>query len=505
MTYDEALREFVRTHPGASINSIDPDAFNQWSAATYGPGGFETAPSPVTTGLTATGPTFGGVNPTAANIFGDADPRTALAAAIAGAPASPNTMQVQGGQQAGFYDSTGATTAKGVQTEAGAQKTATTGTERGTTLGTSETLGTTAGTTAGVTKGETAGATTEDITGRQVTTGKTAVTDTLGLGRLLAGQAGPAAQADAARQAFLQGLVTQGPKEQQALTAAAVNQALSGPGMFGTGQSAQARAATQAASQVGLQSLNQQLEAARQLAGPSATTTLVGAGTPYLGQETMGTAASEQSKAGTQAGATTTTQAGQQAGTSSQTGTTSQISDLSKAAESLNLSQLMKTSDMETTEQQKGTSGNVGTTAGIGTVPENQTTSGGGCYACTVYVDNGWKANRAVRAAAEYKLSRLEYRRSLAGYSVYGPALARLIQRNKLFAKLFFPVARAVLYEELRLAGKHMSRSNWASLCHHCFHYGSLAVAVLTGQREIKMCDRETYKLLQRNNLFLEA
>jgi hypothetical protein len=504
MTYDQALAEFVRTHPGTSINSIDPDAFNQWSAATYGPGGFESAPTPVTTGLTATGPTVSG-NPTAVNIFGDADPRTALAAAIAGAPAAPNTMQVQGGQQSGFYDSSGITSTKGAQTEASAQQAKTTGTERGVTSGTSETLGTTAGTTTGVTKGETTGATTEDVIGKGVTTGTTRVADTLGLGKLLAGQAGPAAQADAARQAFLQELVTQGPKQQQALTSAAVNQALSGPGMFGTGQGAQTRAATQAASQVGLQSLNQQLQAAQQLAGPSATTTLVGAGTPYLGQDTTGTTASESSKAGTQAGASTTTQAGQQAGTTSQTGATSQISDLSKAAESLNIGQLLKTTDMSSAESQKGTSGNVGTTAGIGTVPENQTTSGGGCFVCTVYVDNGWKANRAVRAAARYKLSRPEYRRSLAGYSVYGPTLARLIQRNKLFAKLFFPVARAVLFEELRLAGKTKKGSDWASLCHHCFHYGSLAVAVLTGQREIKMCDRETYELLQRNNLFLEA
>lgn len=502
MTYQEALGEFIRTHPGVSLNNIDPAAFNQWSYDTYGAGGFQSAPAPIPA---PAGGELAGANPTAVNLFGT-DTKGALDAAVNQALANPNMAQVQGGAQAGYFDSTGKTTSAGTQTEKGTQKATTTGTERGTITGTTDTTGATTGTQATATKGETAGATTEDITGKQVTTGATRVADTLGLGKLLAGQAGPAAQADAARQAFLQELVTQGPKQQQALTSAAVNQALSGPGMFGTGQGAQARAATQAASQVGLQSLNQQLQAAQQLAGPSATTTLVGAGTPYLGQDTTGTTASESSKAGTQAGSSTTTQAGQQAGTTTQSGKSTQISDLAKQAESLNLSDLVKETDLTSTEAQKGTSGNVGTTAGIGNIPPTtQTSGGGGCYVCTVYVDNGWKANRAVRAAARYKLSRPEYRRSLVGYSVYGPTLARLIQCNKLFAKLFFPVARAVLFEELRLAGKTKERSDWASLCHHCFHYGSLAVAVLTGQREIKMCDRETYELLQRNNLFLEA
>ena len=502
MTYQEALYEFVRLNPGTDIRNIDPAKFNAWSESI---GGFESAPSP--SASAAPRPTFAtsptSANPTAVNIFGAADPAQTLALAVQGAGVMPNTTQVQGGQQAGYFDSTGVTDTTGSKTTAGTDRSTSSGVDLTQQTGSRDVTGATSGARTGVTQTEQAGTTVEDLTGRGTTAGTTRVADTLGLGSLLKDQSGAATSADKARQSFLESLVNQGPKEQQALTQAAVNQALSGPGMFGTGEGAQARAAGNAAAQVGLQSLAQQLEAARQLAGPTATTTLVGAGTPYLGQDTTGTTESSQSKEGSTAGATTATESGIQTSDTTQRETSGSLTDVSRRAESLNLRDLVEATSGTTTEDQSGTSGNVGVTAGIGTTPPASTSSGGGCVACTAYVDVGWKAHRIVRAAAEYKLSLPKYRRSLAGYSVYGPALARLIQRSPLFAKLFFPVARAVLYEELRLAGRVSQSSKWASLCHFGFHYGSLAVAVLTGQRDIKQCDKETINLLERNNLFV--
>jgi len=498
MTYQQAVEMFRRQYP-----TVDPyqnnDLFNQWSGSTFGAGGFEAAnyvpPPGGTTGVE--------VNPTAVNLFGNAG--NALNQAISGATVNPNTTQVQGGQQYGSYTSQGGTTTSGTQEQTGSKASTSDETQTGTTLATSEQAGTTAGQQATATTQEQAGATTSDVAKAGTTSGTTSVVDTLGLGGLLTGQAGAATSADAARNAFLQGLVTQGPKQQQALTSAAVNQALSGPGMYGTGQGAQARAAGTAASLVGLNSLNQQLEAARELAGPSATTTLASAGNPYLGQTTTGKTEGTESTVGTTAGTTTGTTVGEQAGQTTQTGAQNTVSDLAKTANSLDLTNMLNKTQGTTAETQSGESGNVGVTAGIGTVPQNTTQGGGGCYACTAYVDMGWQMHRAIRAAAEWKLSRPEYRRSLAGYSVYGPSLARAILRSATFAKVFFPVAKAVLHEELRLAGRVSQRRFFATLCHAGFHYGSLAVAVLTGRTSIKQCDSGTANLLSRNNLYLEV
>lgn len=507
MTYDQALAIYRQTNPGAEVDTVaGQQAFNDWSGRTFGPGGFEGAAAPATPNNPVPGVTIPGTtNPTAVNIFGTVDPSTALSQAISGATMNPNTQQVQGGQQAGYYQSAGGTTTTGTQAEQGRQESTTTGRQAGTQTGIGQVSGVTSGQQTGQTLTGTVGATTQDVTGRGQTAGTTEVLDTLGLGRLLAGQAGAATSADAARQAFLQGLVTQGPQQQQALTAQAVNQALSGPGMFGTGEGAKARAAGNAAAQVGVNSLNQQLQAAQLLGGPTATTTLVGAGTPYLGQQTTGTTQQAQSTTGTQAGQTQTAQMAEQSGASEQKTGTQQTTDQTSTSQALNLSNLLRSSQAASNEAQMGTSGNVGYTAGIGTVPQNTQTSSGGCYVCTMYVDHGWKAHRMVRKAAQFKLSLPKYRRSLVGYSVYGPTLAKWVGASPTFAAAFFPVARAVLYEELRLAGVVEAKQPFASLCHFVFHYGSLAIAVLTGKRQVVQCDQETCNMLSRNNLLIKV
>jgi len=301
---------------------------------------------------------------------------------------------------------------------------------------------------------------------------------------------------------------------------------LSGPGMVGAGNSAQARAAGNAASNVGLNSLNQQLAASNQLSNDSALTNLVKAGNSFLGTTGATTGTNEGQTTGTSTGATTGTTAGSTTGSTTGTGTTTNTGATTNNSatdttgtstgttagtttgktDTLNLKDLVTDSKTTGTESSSGNSSANSSMAGIGNValpPGNS--GGGGCYACTAYADMGMIGHRSIRAAAEWKLSQPKYRRSLVGYSVYGPALARLILWSPTFAFLFFSVARAVLHEELRLAGRVSRRRRWASLCHSVFDKGSLAIAVLTGAKEVQPCGERVMNLLKRNNLLMEV
>lgn len=543
MTFEQALRQFIPKNPNVNLSSPEgQQAFNKWSGDTFGPGGFESAKPDAST--------------TATNIFGSDDPGTADAnklaldnavqQAIQFATANPNQGQVSVSDQTGSYSTTGSNATTGTQTSTGKETGATTtaGTTTGTTTGgttnkgtttgtgtttnagTTGTTGTSAGTTAGTTTGTTTSGTKGTTTGATTGTTTTDVTDTLGLGKLLKDQVPGATNAAAKQQGFLTDLVSNGPKAQQAQTALAVNQALSGPGMVGAGNSAQARAAGNAASNVGLNSLNQQLAASNQLSNDSALTNLVKAGNSFLGTTGTTTGTNEGTNVGSTTGTTTGATTGSTTGTTGSTGTSSNVGTSAGSSttdnvgtstgtntgattgttNSLNLKDLVSTSETSGTESSSGKSAANSTSAGIGNAPKDVTNNNsGGCYACTAYADMGLIGHRSIRAAAEWKLSQPKYRRSLVGYSVYGPALARLIMWSPTFAFVFFPVARAVLHEELRLAGRVSRRRRWASLCHSIFDKGSLAIAVLTGAREVQPCGERVKALLERNNLLLEV
>ena len=245
MTFEQALRQFIPKNPNVNLSSPEgQQAFNKWSGDTFGSGGFEAAPAP---------------NATAESVFGSDDPTTkaaldsAVQQAISFATANPNQGMVSTTGQTGATSSTGTSATSGTQkvtgSETGTTNTAgtTTGTttggttSKGTTIGggtststgTTGTTGTTAGTTAGTTTGTTTGGTTGAVKGSTTGTTATGVTDTLGLGKLLKDQVPGATAAAAKQQGFLTDLVSNGPKAQQAQTALAVNQALSGPGMVG--------------------------------------------------------------------------------------------------------------------------------------------------------------------------------------------------------------------------------------------------------------------------------
>ena len=447
-------QQFQTLSPGVDINTPQGQAlFQQWLTSN---GGANVAGStPTSTAAPASAPGTG------LDLGSLASPNAALNAAISGAQTGGNTDQVQGAQQQGAFTSTGQTNTAGTQQETGQQSGQTQ--QQQNTTGQQTTTGQ------------------QQTTGNAATTGLSQPVDTLGLGSLLASQAPAAAGATGASQDFLQSVLAPNNALLQAQTSNAVNQSLSGPGMVGAGDGARARAAGDAAAQVGLQSQGQQINAASALGGPTATTTLANAGSPFVGTQTSGNQSTS--------------------GLSDTTGSTLSAQDLSSLTNSLNLSSLLNQSNTSTNEAQSGSSGASSTQEAIGQVPNSQTSSGSGCYVCTAYVQIKRLHRAPIVRGAVYKLSHPRYARSLAGYSVYGPTLARWVLRSRCFANFFFPIAKAVLYEECRRAHGRMRKQLVPTLCHAVFHYGSIPFAFLWGRK--KMCgEREdTLALLRRNNL----
>ena len=372
MTYDQAIYLFQQQNPG-----VDPganNAFNNWSSQNFGAGGFESAAAPnsLTNNSTA--------GNTAANIFGGGDIGNQLqsAANMATSPGA-NSAQLMGGSQAGASASQGQTTTSGTQNQQGTQQGQTVNVGKTTNTGQTDSTGKTVGTTSGTMTGGTTGANTGVTNTQGQTTGTTNVLDTLGLGGLVKGQAASAQQADKVSGGFLEDLITNGPAQQQALTSQAVNNALSGPGMFGTGDAAKSRAAGMAAAQVGNQALNAQLQATNQMSGPTAVTTLSNAGTPYLGKTDTSANTGSQATSGTNTQNTNQATTGNTNQQSTNTGTQTGTQDTANAGQTLNLSDLVNSSNTTSNENQSGTSASTGVTTGSGVSPKTSTSSGGGC------------------------------------------------------------------------------------------------------------------------------
>ena len=121
---------------------------------------------------------------------------------------------------------------------------------------------------------------TQDQQQRGVT--RTGLEDTLGLGGLIESSAQDALTADTARNEFLSGLVTGEDNGFNQRIEAAINQAVSGPGMVGVGEGGRSRVAGAAAADIAREDTAQRLAASAQQAGPTARTTAVGAGIPLL-------------------------------------------------------------------------------------------------------------------------------------------------------------------------------------------------------------------------------
>lgn len=373
-----------------------------------------------------------------------------------------NTNQVQGTTQTGNLAST--------QTGAQQQSTQTAQTQTGQTSQQQATSGV-----------ETGQKTTEQTGQTQQTTG---VAQDLGLSDLIAKQGQLASDADASRVSFLKDVQDTGGTGFQQQLDAGIRGALSGPGMQGTGVNAQGRAAGSAAADVGRNNLNQRLAASQQLAG--------GSGVGSLAQQAGSSGVLGQTSTGTTSSLGNELSSLVNAGNSNTTGTSSSTS-LSDALSSL-------------TSKQDNTSAASGTSLGVATgqTPEQKTSSGGGCFVSTAYVDMGILPASTVRRAVKSKLSKIKkYEDSINGYMVYGPWLSRCVRKVPLVAALLQRPVRAILYEEIRLSNHRAKRKLSASFWHACFHYGSYAFWFW---RRKHTQDTSTVEMLNRNNLnFLGA
>lgn len=431
MTYEQARDLYLNSVPGAEVNTPQgQQAFNSWSGQSFGPGGFESAGAPNVGALSPMSPTApGGAGGTPAPVVPPASlptptsiggPLNDLHNQIAGI--GGNTNQVQGGSQTGAYGTSG-TNYSGTDTNQ-AQ--------------------TTSGNTANTGTSNTAAGQHSDQTTTGSTTGTTTnnVVDNYGIGSLANGLTGSAGGLDASRNSFLQGAMANGDPALGKQTDIAVHSALSGPGMAGAGESARARAAGYAAEDVANTSFGRQLAAAQTAGGPSASGSAVQQLSPLLGS----TQSVDQQTLGKILGDINTSSATNTANT----GTTSGITN--------------------TTGKQNTVGGNTASgvatgsnlSAAAGTVPQQNVSSGSGCFVCTAYVERGWMKPGAIRRAVKYKLNNKRlYEKSLLGYVVFGPPLARAVLRSKVFASCFYPVARWVLQHECHLADPTRVKSIW--------------------------------------------
>jgi hypothetical protein len=222
--------------------------------------------------------------------------------------------------------------------------------------------------------------------------------------------------------------------------------------MVGSGDAAAQRAAGLAGAQVGTNALSQQLTAAQDLGGSTAATALAGAGNSYLGQQTSGTANTAQ--------------------------------DVSNLASSLNLSSLLNNSTATTNESQSGTSAASSQQAGIGTNPNetSQPSGGGGCVLCTAALELGFfNHRRLLRRVIAHKLQKdwSNFRNAARGYFFMFTPLARWLLGHRRLAAILWPLAKMVVYEELRVSGRKLPLKRKAWLVHWTSHYACALVGKL--------------------------
>lgn len=355
MTYEQLLAAYQKTHPGA----VNGDAFNQWTTTL--PGGDKGWEN-----ITSTTAGGGSLTP------GTQPPATDVTSTIPTIPGG-NYSQVQNANQGGQFS----------------------------TSGSNENLST-----------QNTGSTT-NVGGSTTST----PTDTLGFGDLLKGSAGSATASDAARNGFLTDLMQNGGTAFQSQLDQGIRNSLSGPQMTGAGDSARARASGYAAAQVGRNNVDQRLNAAQQLSGPTALSSLSTAANPYIGQ-------SNKTEGSTNV---------------------SGFTDLLQKG----------------TEAQSGTTAAQSSQAGAGLIPQGQPVKTGGCVLCTAGIElklPGSRLHRVLRKVIKHKLhvDPSRFASASRGYFLLFTPFARYLLNHRWFASLLWPLARAVVYEELRVSGKRL-------------------------------------------------
>lgn len=317
---------------------------------------------------------------------------------------------------------------------------------------------------------------TQTGTQTQTTTGTTTTTptDTLGFGGLLKGQAGGVSAADDARLAFLTDVMNTGGTGFNSQLDEGIRSSLTGPQMTGAGDSARARAAGYAAANVGRNNLNQRLGAAQQLTAPTGLSALSAAANPYIGTSTTNT------------------------------GSTDSISNLVNNVNTTGFSDLIS----KGSEAQSGATTAQSSQAGAGQIPQGQPVKTGGCVLCTAAIElklprsNMTKVLRRV-IGHKLRVERKRFSNASRGYfAVFTPFAAWLLSHPKL-ARRLWPLARAVVYEELRVSGRRLPLKPVPWIVHWTGHTFCTAVgAVLPVKGYVD--DERILTIARRNNILFK-
>lgn len=324
-------------------------------------------------------------------------------------------------------------------------------------------------TTGGSTSTNQAGSQSQTSTGTSTTTPN----DTLGFGSLLQGAAGSATANDAARNTFLTDLMQNGGTAFGSQVDQAVRQSLTGPQMTGAGDSARARAAGYAGAQIGRTNMDQRLGAAQQLAGPTSLGTLAASANPYIGSS------------------------------STNTGTSDLNSTMNNVANSTGFSNLVSKAN----EAQAGSTAAASSQAGAGQIPEGQPVKSGGCVLCTAGIElklPGSRLHRVLRRVIAHKLhtQRSRFAAASRGYFLLFTPFARFLLVHRWIASLLWPLARAVVYEELRVSGQRLPFRVGAWLVHWTGHGVCALVGCLA--KESHVTDPLILTIARRERILFE-
>lgn len=397
-----------------------------------------------------------------------------------------NYAQNQAGNQSGQFSTAGQTNTQQNQLTGQATSQNQTGVSDTASTGTQNTTGTQASTGGG----------TQTNVGNTITanTATTTPNDTLGFGQLLKSQAAGVGASDTARMGTLTNLMQNGDPALQSQVDQAVRQSLTGPQATGSGESARARLGGYAAAQVGRQSAGTQLAAAQQLAGPTGLATLSTAANPFLGSTTsnVGTQGTTGTSTGTNFSnlvnnSNTISNQNSTTGTSQNTiGTTAGFSNLTG----------------QQNEANSGTATGQSSQAATGQIPQaQQISTGGGCVLCTAAIELGlFNSLRVLRKVIDFKLRNRHFDSAARGYFFLFTPLARWLLGHRTLATALYPLARAVVYEELRVVGRKLPFKLWAFAVHWTGHF----VCHLIGKLPVKghVSDPVIESIAKKNNIW---
>lgn len=409
-----------------------------------------------------------------------------------------NYSQTQAANQVGEFNTTGNNTQNVGQTTGSATNTAqntaqnVTGTnQQSTTTNQQQTSGQT-------TSGTQAQAGTTSTTGTATTT----PVDTLGFGQLLQGAATNAQGTDANRTAFLTDVMQNGGTGFQSQMDQAIRNSLTGPQMTGAGDSARARAAGYAAAQTGRHNLDQRMDAAGALAGPTALTSLSGAANPFVG--------TTQSTTGTQNFSNLLNTSGitngfsNLAGTQNTSGTNAQNTTGSTTGASSTAG--YQNTASAGTENQSGSATGSSSQAAAGQIPTSQqvSTGGGGCIVCTVGLHHKlFRTPRLLRKVVAHKLQRQpeRFRHAAAGYFLLFTPIVKRLLTCRLLTRLAMPASKSVVYEELRISGRRLPFRPVPWAIHWTWHWSCWTMGRLFRAKP-HVTDPTVLELLHKQKVF---